>query len=114
MKININGINYIIKEITQKDYKKYRQSEDENLECEITDTKKGVWFGASHNYPNIIFIDKNLTQDRKRKVLIHELTHCYISEYIAHEEKQFNEEDVADISANSHDIIHSIVEKYFK
>ena len=114
MKIKMNNIEYEIKEMTQQEYKNFRIEEEKATASEITDTSKGCWFGASHHYQNIIFLDKNLPKDRKRNVLIHELTHCYISEYISHQEKQYNEEDVADISANSHDIIHKIIEKYFK
>ena len=113
MKIMINNIEYQIKEMSQKDYKEFRKKEDEDAGSEITDTTKGIWYGASHHYQNIIFLDASLNKDRKRKVLIHELTHCYISEYITHQEQQYTEEDVADISANSHDIIHKIVEDYF-
>ena len=52
--------------------------------------------------------------DRKKATLIHELTHCYIDNYITHCDKQYTEEDVADIVANSYDIIHEIVEQYFE
>ena len=111
--IKMNDIEYQIIEMSQKDYKEFRKKEDEDTGCEITDTTQGVWYGASHHYQNTIVIDKDLKKDRKRRVLIHELTHCYISEYITHQEQQYTEEDVADISANSHDIIHKIVEDYF-
>lgn len=50
--------------------------------------------------------------DRKKATLIHELTHCYIDNYITHCDKQYTEEDVADIVANSYEIIHEIVEQY--
>lgn len=113
MTIKMNDVVFEIKEISQKEYKEYRKKEDTKTCCEETDTTKGMYFGATHTYSNIIFIDKDLSLDRKRKTLIHELTHCYISEYITHEEKQFSEEDVADISANSHDIVHAIVDNYF-
>ena len=113
MIIKMNDVVFEIKEISQKEYKEYRKKEDIKTCCEETDTTKGMYFGATHTYSNIIFIDKDLPLDRKRKTLIHELTHCYISEYITHEEKQFSEEDVADISANSHDIVHEIVDNYF-
>ena len=46
--------------------------------------------------------------------LIHELAHCYIDNYITHCDKQYTEEDVADIVSNSYDIIHEIVEQYFE
>ena len=114
MKFKMNNIEYQIKEVDQKEYKEYRKEEDKKTECEETDTTKGMYFGATHSYQNIIFLDKYLPKDRKKKTLIHELTHCYIAEYITHEETQFSEENVADIGANSHDIIHKIVEEYFK
>lgn len=40
--------------------------------------------------------------DRKKSTLIHELAHCYIDNYITHCDKQYTEEDVADIVANLH------------
>lgn len=115
MKFKMNGVEYSIKEVSQEEYKKYRMEEDKKNQVEITnDINTGVFFGASHQYVNVIFLDKALPLDRKRKTLIHELTHCYIAEYITHQEKNYDEEMVADISANSHDIIHKIVEDYFK
>lgn len=114
MKFKMNGIEYKIKEVSQKEYKLYRKSEDEKTGCKITDIEDGVYFGASHHYVNTVYLDESLSLDRKRKVLIHELTHCYISEYITHESHNFNEEMVADICANSYDIITNIVNKYFK
>lgn len=113
MKFKMNGIKYEIKEMQQKEYKEYRIQEDKEKASEITDTSKGVWHGATHFTTDFIFIDKNLPEDRKRRVLLHELTHCYIGEYVSHQENQYTEEDVADIAANSHDIVHNIVEKYF-
>ena len=63
------------------------------------------YFGVTYIDLQKIYIDKNLLEDRKKQVLIHELTHCYISEYITHSEKEYNEEDVADINSNSFEII---------
>lgn len=37
-----------------------------------------------------------------------------IDNYITHREKEYLEEEVADIVSNSYDIIHEIVDKYFK
>ena len=115
MKFTMNNVEFTIKEVSQEEYKKYRIEEDKKNQVEITnDINTGVFFGASHLYVNVIFLDKALPFDRKRKTLVHELTHCYIAEYITHQEKNYDEEMVADISANSHDIIHKIVEDYFK
>lgn len=114
MKFKMNNIEYEIKEVSQAEYKEYRKNEDKQTACTETDTNTGVYFGATHNYQNIIFLDKELPLDRKRRTLMHELMHCYIAEYVTHQEKTYTEEDVADLSSDSHDIIHKIVEDYFK
>lgn len=113
MKFKMNDITFTIKEVSQKEYKELRIKEDEEEDVEISDVKKGVYQGATHHTRGVIYIDKNLPHDIKRKTVIHELTHCYIREYVTHEEKTYNEEDVADLVSNSHDIIHRIVELYF-
>lgn len=114
MKFTMNGVEYTIWETNQKEYKQYKLDEDRDTQQKETDISIGIYFGASHYYQNVIFLDEALPLDRKKKTLYHELTHCYIGEYITHEDKTFDEEMVADISANSHDIIHKIVEDYFK
>ena len=114
MKFKMNDITYVIKEVSQKEYKELRVIEDEEDGVEISDVKNGIYQGSTHHTKGIVYIDKNLPHEIKRKTLIHELTHCYIREYITHEEKNYSEEMVADISANSHDIIRKIVEDYFK
>ena len=113
MKFKMNGIDFEIIEVNQKEYKEYRQKENEELEIEKEDLKTGCYFGATHRYKDKIYLEKNLPFDRKRKTLIHELTHCFIGEYVTHDDKQYDEEMVADIGANSHDIIHDIITKYF-
>lgn len=113
MKFKMNNVEYTIKEVSQQEYKELRIKEDEEDGVEISDVKNGIYQGSTYYTKGIIYIDKNLPHEIKRKTLIHELTHCYIREYITHEEKNYSEEMVADISANSHDIIHKIVEDYF-
>lgn len=113
-KFKMNNVEYTIKEVSQQEYKELRIKEDEEEGVEISDVKSGIYQGSTHHTKGVVYIDKNLPHEIKRKTLIHELTHCYIREYITHEEKAYNEEMVADISANSHDIIHKIVEDYFK
>ena len=114
MKFKMNDITYVIKEISQKEYKELRVLEDEEDGVDISDVKNGIYQGSTHHTKGIVYIDKNLPHEIKRKTLIHELTHCYIREYITHEEKTYSEEMVADIVASSHDIIHKIVEDYFE
>ena len=62
----------------------------------------------------MILIDKDLSYSRKRKTLIHELTHVYIREYVTTREVDINEETLCDIAANSHDVIHEILDEYFE
>lgn len=114
MKFKINGVNFQIIEISQIEYKKLRIKEDEKDGLEIEETNKGIYFGATHHKNCKIYLDKDMPKDRKIKVLLHELTHCYIYEFIGHNLTSFTEEDVADIVANSHYIIHKIIQDYFK
>lgn len=113
MKFKINSVEYEIIELTQKEYKSYRKEEYEMLLCKQEDLTEGIYYGATHSFSNKIFLSKEQPKDRKRKTLIHELTHAYINEYIVHQDKNYDEEMVADIVANSYDIIHDIVNNYF-
>lgn len=102
MKFKMNGVEYTIKEISQEEFDKIEEQD-------------GYYFGQSHFFTNEIWLDKSLKKERKKKTLYHELTHCYIKEYLTTRDLEtFNEEILCDISANSHDIIHKIVEDYFK
>ena len=103
MKFKMNNCEYEIKEVTQ-----------EELQKEITDEDDGYYYGQTRFRKQIILIDKDLSKERKRKTLIHELTHVYIREYLTTRDISPDEEVLCDISANSHDIIHKIVEDYFK
>lgn len=113
MKFKINNRMWSIEEKPQSEIKSIqnqrRANEEENIKS-ITPR----YYGVTHCDIMQICIDKDLPEERKRYPLIHELTHCYIDSYITHSEKEYSEEDVADIVANSYDIIHEIVEKYFK
>ena len=114
MKFRINGTNWEIKEATQEQLKTIKNSRAGNGEKEDIKSLTERYYGITFTDLCIIYLDQDLPQERKRKTLLHELTHCYIVSYITHEEKNYNEEMVADIVANSHDIIKDIVDKYFE
>ena len=114
MKFKVNGINWEIKEDTQEQLKTIQNSRSGNGEKEDTKSLNQRYYGITFTDLCIIYLDQDLPQDRKRKTLLHELTHCYIASYITHEEKTYDEEMVADIVSNSHDIIKEIVDKYFR
>lgn len=111
MKFKINNREWKIIEASQQAIKNKqnirRANEEENLKS--IDTR---YYGITYCDEQKIYIDEDLPKDRKKATLIHELTHCYIDNYITHCEKQYTEEDVADIVSNSYDIIHEIVEQY--
>ena len=113
MKIEINNIGWEIEELTQEQIKiiqnERNAKEEENIKS-INDR----YFGITYTDINKIYIDKDLPKDRKKKTLLHELTHCYIESFITHTEKNYTEEEVADIVANSFYIIKDIIERYFK
>ena len=75
--------------------------------------QQGKYFGLTYFDRQIIYLDKDLYYGQKKQTLYHELMHCYIGSFITSGNKVYNEEDLCDISANSHDIIHNIVEAYF-
>lgn len=108
----INNRNWIIKELSQEEIKiiqnKRKANEEENIKS-LNDR----YYGITYTDIQEIYLDKDLPGDRKRATLIHELTHCYITNYITHQNKTYDEEMVADIVSNSFDIIREIVDKYF-
>ena len=111
MLFEINGCSWYIDEVSQEEIRKeiVKRAKKEMEE----EPEKGVYFGITYCDTQVIFLDKSLPEDRKKNTLYHELTHCYINSYITHCEKTYTEEDVCDIMANSHDIIHKIVKDYF-
>ena len=113
MNFKINNRGWEIIELSQREIKdiqnKRRANEDENINS--VDTR---YHGITYVDVQKIYLDKDLPEDKKKATLIHELVHCYISNYITHSHKQYCEEDVADIVANSFEIITEIVNNYIK
>lgn len=101
MKFEMNGRTYIIKEVSQEELR------TQNGEID------GEYFGLT--IPNLqeIWLWEELLKEQKRKTLFHELFHCYTMNYLTFNDLEFKEDTWADISANSHDMIHKIVEDYF-
>lgn len=113
MKFKINNREWTITETSQGDIKNMQNIRRAN-ESENTKSIDTRYYGITYSDIQKIYIDEDLPKDRKKATLIHELTHCYIVSYITHLDKEYSEEDVADIVSNSYDIIHEIVSEYFK
>ncbi len=102
MKFKMNNSDWEIKEIS-------------NAEMNVlvpSDKQETFTHGTTQYDCNTIFINEDTPN--KKKTLYHELTHCFMYEY-GHSQwnKEFDNEDVCEIMASSHDIIHEIVEEYF-
>lgn len=102
MKFKINGVEYRIKEVSQEELMRWKSAEED-----------GYYYGQTHFMTQEVWLDEILSKEKKRKILIHELTHVYIREYLTSRDINPDEEVLCDICANSHDVIHKIVEKYF-
>lgn len=104
MKFKMNNRDWKIIEKTQEEMKKEVGNED------------GNFYGLTFYRTQEIWLYKDLYKEQKRQTLMHELMHCYIGTYVTLMENliKYDEDLLCDISANSHDIIHEIVEEYFK
>ena len=106
MKFKINEKEWEIKEVSQE--KLYNIHNEEYVE------NGDYYLGITEPTTNTIYIYKDLDIIQKRKTLIHELTHCYLFTFISFNNIEFSIDDFCDIHANCHDMIHKIVEDYFK
>lgn len=106
MEFKINNHEWEIIEIAREEIKEIYEKE--------TKEETLMVYGLTSYYNHKIYINKELCFDMKRKTIMHELMHCYIEEYVSLELENYEEETLCNISANSHDIIHKIVEDYFK
>lgn len=70
-------------------------------------------YGVTKKSNQIIYINSEMSEQQKRKTLMHELMHCYLYEFGIHNFLSFDEEDLCNFSAHSHDIIHKIVKDYY-
>ena len=110
MKFKINNQEWEIIELSQKEIK------EKIKECDMVENiEDGRYFGSTQEFIRTIYIDKDLPIQQKRQTLIHELTHCYISTVLfSYEHLNMDIETLCDVASCSHDIIHEIVEWYFR
>lgn len=101
--------------INNRKWKIVETNQDVMCSIEGVEKEKGLTFFGLTCYENqTIYLWETLSKEQKRQTLLHELMHCYIGTYVSFQDLQLTEDFMCNISANSHDIIHDIVEKYFK
>lgn len=105
MYFKINGHEWIILEVSKEHIEKIYEEKMQDKALYV--------YGLTKFDNHKIYINSELCHDMKRKTLMHELMHCYIEEYISLSLEEYDEETMCNISANSHDIIHEIVDTYF-
>lgn len=104
MKFKMNELEWEIKEVSAEEVKSNFND----------DNKDSVYFGCTQLSTQMIFLNNEASLEKKKNTLYHELMHCYLYCYLSDEIGFANlEEGICDISANSHNMIHRIVEDYF-
>lgn len=99
--------------INNRDWKIKEVSQNELCTAHNDFSGEGCYYGSTFPNSQEIWLWANVKEEQKKKTLYHELMHCYIFSYISFNDIIFSIDDFCDISANSHDIIHEIVEQYF-
>lgn len=106
MEFEIKNEKWTIKELNLEEM--YKENHEEFVD------DGSYIFGLTCPAQKKIYLYKELDEFQKRKTLMHELMHCYLFTYVSFNPIEFSIDDFCDISANSHDIIHKIVNDYFK
>lgn len=101
MKFKLNNTEWEIKTISNAEM---------NILCG-SDMRETFTHGTTQYSELIIYINEDAPD--KKRTLYHELMHSFLYEYGHNQhQKEFNFEDVCEISACSHDIIHEIVKQW--
>lgn len=104
MKVKINGLLYEIIEELDGD-KVFADKEFEGKPHVMR-------LGLTEYREQKIYLYKDMSEERKRSVLIHELTHAFIEAYGFYQ-NEFNEEQLCEFMAIYSNKINKICNKYF-
>ncbi len=103
MKFKMNELEFEIKYATADEVKAVFNDKSE----------ESYYYGSTTMSTQEILINKEVSLEKQKETLYHELMHCYIYCYLC-DGIQFDEEGICNISAKSHNKIHKIAEDFFK
>ena len=103
MKFKMNDYNWEIKFASAEEVKKTFNDNHPD----------SYYFGSTTMSNQLILINNEVSIEKQKETLYHELMHCYINCFLI-DSLQFDEEGLCNISAKSHNMIHKIVEDFFK
>lgn len=103
MKFKMNDMEWVIKCASADEVKAVFDDKD----------KDSYYYGSTTLSKQEILINNEVSLEKQKETLYHELMHCYIYCYLC-DGLQFDEEGICNISAKSHNMIHKIAEDYFK
>lgn len=103
MQFKMNDLIWTIKYATESEVRE--RIGDKNTES--------YYYGCATLSMQEILINKDVSVERQRKTLYHELMHAYIASYMF-EGLSFDEEALCDVSAKSHDMINRIASAFFE
>jgi Zn-dependent peptidase ImmA (M78 family) len=99
--IKIKNFKWKIEEIEDKTNIDFWNSEEDFLKL----------YGQCHFDKQVIYLWKDITPERRRHTLIHELTHAFLDTYIIKKEA-YDEEDICNILGSYADDIIEITDLY--
>ncbi len=102
MNFKMNNYNWTIDYATADEVKKVFNDNNEN----------SYYYGATKLSTQQILINKEVSKEKQKETLYHELMHCYIWSYLS-DEINYNEEILCDLSSKSHDMIHDVCKNFF-
>lgn len=103
MKFKMNDLEFEIKYASANEVKAVFNDE----------SPESYYYGATTLSEQRILINREVSKEKQRETVYHELMHCFIYCYLM-EGMQFDEEGLCNISSKSHNIIHNIAEKFIK
>ncbi len=109
MKFKINNIEWEIKETDVETMNNESKKYDVNNEQK----KKKYYFGLCVYPTATIYINNIMNEGQKRRILMHELTHCWIFNNTYFKDK-YDEEDLCETISMASDWVNEIVNKYFE